>query len=62
MSKEKEKVTHISKSYVGKVVEIFFEASNISETQIDFWMCFSCFSVILSEPNEMQRRKNFVEI
>ena len=60
MSKETEKVTHILKSHVGKVVEIFFKAGDISETQVAFWICFSCFSIILSETHEIQRRRNSV--
>ena len=42
-------------------VEILFKVGNISETRAAFWMCFSCFSTILSETYEIQSRRNFAK-
>ena len=46
ISKDIEKVTQLLTSHVGQVMELlFFEAGNVAETRIAFWMCCYCFFV-----------------
>ena len=43
ISKDIEKVTQLLTSHVGQVMELlFFEAGNVAETRIAFWMCSYC--------------------
>ena len=61
--KDPVKVTHVSTAHIVKVKKLlFFETGNIANSviKIILWMCFYCFSVTLSQPYEIQRRKNFV--